>query len=97
MMNMFALGLEEVFQPREHLLLQEGVARLGYSDDLHLYGKISVLKRRWNMEIATLKEAGLEVQPTKLKFWSPSVDIADPNTYLLTALLANLLLSSREA
>ena len=46
MMNMFALGPEEVFQPREHLLLQQGVARLGYADDLHLYGKISVLKKR---------------------------------------------------
>ena len=72
---MFALKLEEALQPREHLLLQEGVARLGYADDLHLYGKISVLKRRWNVVIATLKEAGLEVQPTKSKFQSPSADI----------------------
>ena len=43
MVNMFALGLEETFQPREHLLLQEGIARLGYADVLHLYGTISVL------------------------------------------------------
>ena len=75
MVNMFALGLEEVFQPTEHLLLQEGVARLGYADDLQLYGKISILKRRWNVVIATSKDAGLEVQPTKSKFWSPSADI----------------------
>jgi hypothetical protein len=75
MMNMFALGLEEVFQPWEHLLLQECVARLGYADDLHFFGKILVLKRRWNVVIATLKEAGLEVQPTKSKFWSASANI----------------------
>ena len=65
---MFALGLEEVFQPREHLLLQQGVARLSYADDLHIYGKTSVLKKRWNMVIGTLKVPGLEAQPTKSKF-----------------------------
>lgn len=75
MMNMFALGLEEVFQPREHVLLQQGVARLTYADDLHLFGKISGLKMRWNLVIGTLKDAGLEVLPTKPKFWSPSADM----------------------
>ena len=85
MMNMFALGLKEVFQPREYLLLQEGVARLGYADDLHLFGQISVLKRQWSMVIATLKTAGLEVQPTKSKFWSPSADMRQSHQLLTSS------------
>ena len=69
------MGLEDVSQPREHLLLQQGVARLGYADYLHLFGKMSVLKRGWNMVIITLKEAVLEAQPAKSKLWSPSADV----------------------
>jgi hypothetical protein len=61
MMNMFALGLEEAFEPREHLLTDLGIARLGYADDLHLYGKVAALERRWPLIVGTLAAAGLEV------------------------------------
>ena len=48
MMNTFALGLEETFQLREHLLLllKYGIARLGYADDLRLYSKCSAFSSR---------------------------------------------------
>ena len=65
MMNMFALGLEEAFAPREHLLLAQGIARLGYADDLHLFGKVSALSQRWELVVQTLADAGLQVQPTQ--------------------------------
>ena len=74
MMNMFALGLEEAFEPREHLLTDLGIARLGYADDLHLYGKVEALVRKWPFIVGILGSAGLEVQPTKSKFWSPTAD-----------------------
>ena len=57
MMNMFALGLEEAFEPREHLLTDLGIARLGYADDLHLYGKVEALERKWPFIVGILGSA----------------------------------------
>lgn len=70
-----AVGLEEAFETREHLLLELGIARLGYGDDLRLYGKVSALSRRWSMVIGALASAGRAVQPAKSKFLSPTADI----------------------
>ena len=86
MMNMFALGLEEVFQPREHLLLQQCGARLGYAYDLHLFGNISVLKRRWNMVIATLKQDLRSNRPNLSSGRYPRTCV-NPKVYLFIQLL----------
>ena len=74
MMNMFALGLEETITPREGLFRQRGLARLGYADDLHFYGPVPGLLESWPVIVQAMADAGLEVQPTKSKFWSPTAD-----------------------
>ena len=51
--------------------------RIGYADDLHFCGKTTWLAKRWPMIVAALAEAGLEAQPTKSEFWSPSADLKD--------------------
>ena len=74
MQNMFALGVEETIAPRKHILSQRAIARLAYADDLHFYGPVRELLRSWPMIVQAMAEAGLEVQPTKSKFWSPTAD-----------------------
>ena len=54
-MHMFALGTEEVIQPREFIFSAEGLARLGYADDLHFYGPVAALFRRWPMIVGALR------------------------------------------
>ena len=77
MMHMFAMGLEEVFGFRRVVTENEGTMRIGYADDLHFCGKTTWLAKRWPMIVAALAEAGLEAQPTKSKFWSPTADLKD--------------------
>ena len=62
MINISAIGLEKAFEPREHLLLEQGIARFGYADDLHLDGEVSAFSRRWNMVLGALASAGLALQ-----------------------------------
>ena len=73
MMNMFSLGLEEVFEPRIVIWTAECIERLGYADDLHLYGygTTEALCNVWTVLERGMAEAGLTVQPLKSKFWSP--------------------------
>ena len=62
MMHMFALGTEEVICPRQHIFSNDGLARLGYADDLHYYGRVSALAKGWPVIVGALGQAGLEVQ-----------------------------------
>ena len=65
---LFAVGLDWILSSSAELGKAQ---RLLYADDITMWGPVAALRAEWPTLLATMAQAGLQIQPKKCQSWRP--------------------------